>query len=1041
MSSDDDELSQLEAMANSISDGSDTDSEDESEPEGPVTAKDDPLNVTPTKTEKSKGETPKDNNTEELNSTSDTIVTINVEGIKPENVIISETDIKELSVSSLTSIPSISSSLSGSKLQDIFDDIGTSDNIEENIQESNEVEHAAEPTDAEARNNDLFSGYNLDDILRRNSEEADGNEHLDLDEEPEDVEESDVSSSDDDEMENDYNSLQDMCDNYLDNLTVLLQTLQKELDRNLSRQNEIDIKVSDMNFTQLMKAQSSRSKHRVLARKPVSIFASPYFKDKDLYGPPPNEDTKRKRLNKELDVWIEFPRPFSEDERRRLKMYVREDAIRIKSLKLRQEKENIESKLNSFVFDEKVKEDLSNQLISVNQQIGEIQSLPDDKMFVDRFEEYDWEKISVTNFNNVHSPKECELQWQNLVHPTINRSVFSPEEDKLLKRLSEALKAQDWDSVAREMETGRTGHACFVRYMTRHNVTINNRKWEKSEDDRLRRLIAHCRINNYIPWTKVSYYMERRTKDQCYQRYVYSLKDIIKKGPFSDAEDILLFIGEKLYKNDWAKISEIIPCRTAIQLHSRYNHFLKADHKPWTEDEDVALLEQVRKHGLRDWVLISQQLAVNFGGERTRGQCRQRFAYIYKCFKKNPALALGSVEYKEESGLTKRRLDDVYDKLSERFEEFKAAEEAAGVIDTVGVSEGSTFGYIVLPNGERISRKSLTKFIRFIQEFLPKPNPQTPMPRPLEVRSKRTLPNHEEEELFLKPLKKSGNFNNKQKKLKVAGYEHKKFKTYKNNRKGARNRDKVGQAAFKTLLDRNISKFFRPTWIMKNRLNLCSSYGDKDLEMLTTAGLKLAKILSVKNLSVEHDEETPENKNNQLFLNFLQSNETSVSSQTSPSCKVAKTYGRTYSRKAMKRSDSRSATPSSTQTTGINDEDIIDLVPPSMSTLVGFRGVLLTNAYLADPTNHAANIRKEKDYVDKTVMEGAVSADLDLDNDGVAVCSNDSHLAADQLLVKRFLQLFLWPAKMSNVAPTNQEDLFSDEDEEEEVIVENNEEC
>lgn len=1037
-SEDDDELSKLEAMANSISDGSDTESEDDSESED--TTQDDPLKgtVSPPQIEQSKPQSV--NHTDNANSSSETIVSINVEGIKPENAILSETDIRELSVSSLTSIPSVSSSLSGTKLQDIFDDIGTSENIEENIQESHD--NVVSPVTAESGNTDLFSGYNLDEILRRKAD-CDNNDNLELDEEPEEDYESDVSSSDD-EMDNDYNSLQDLCENYLDHLTGLLQTLQKELERNLSRQSEIDLKVSDLNFAQLMKSQSSTSKHRVLARKPISVFAAPYFKDKDLYGPPPNEDTMKKRQNKELDVWIEFPRPFSEDERRRLKMYVREDAIRIKSLRLRQEKEKIENKLNSFVFDERVKEDLSNQLITVSQQIGEIQSLPDDKMFVDRFEEYDWEKISVTNFNNVHSPKECELQWQNLVHPTINRSVFSPEEDKLLKRLAEALHSQDWDSIAREMETGRTGHACFVRYMTRHNVTINNRKWEKSEDDRLRRLIAHCRINNFIPWTKVSYYMERRTKDQCYQRYVYSLKDIIKKGPFSDAEDILLFIGEKLYKNDWSKISEIIPCRTAIQLHSRYHHFLKADHKPWTEDEDVALLEQVRKHGLRDWVLISQQLAANYGGERTRGQCRQRFAYIYKCFKKNPALALGSVEYKEESGLTKRRLDDVYDKLSERFEEFKAAEDAAGVVDTVDVSKGATFGYIVLPNGERISRKSLTKFIRFIQEFLPKPNPQSPMPRALEVRAKRTLPNHdhEEEDLFKKPLKSSGNFNNKPRKLKVNGYEHKKFKTYKNNKKVPRNRDKLGQTAFKTIIDRNISKFFRPTWILKNRLNLCSSYGDKDLEMLTSAGLKLAKILDLKKLSVgnvEDQQAVAENKNNQLFLNFLQeqSNETSVISQSSPSCKVAKTYGRTYSRKALKRSDSRSSIPAVTKTAA-GSNDVIDFVPPSMATLVGFRGVLMTNAYLADPTNHADNIRKEKDFVDKTVKEGAVTADIDLDNNGDD-CNNDSHLAADQLLVKRFLQLFLWPAKMSTVAPTSQEDLFSDEGGEEEIVVENGE--
>ena len=86
--------------------------------------------------------------------------------------------------------------------------------------------------------------------------------------------------------------------------------------------------------------------------------------------------------------------------------------------------------------------------------------------------------------------------------------------------------------------------------------------------------------------------MDRRTKDQCFQRYVYSLKDIIRKGPFTDAEDMLLIIGEKLYKNDWAKINEMIPCRTPIQLHCRFNHFIKGEHRNWTEEEDIQLLEQ-----------------------------------------------------------------------------------------------------------------------------------------------------------------------------------------------------------------------------------------------------------------------------------------------------------------------------------------------------------------------------------------------------------------------------------------------------------------
>ena len=161
------------------------------------------------------------------------------------------------------------------------------------------------------------------------------------------------------------------------------------------------------------------------------------------------------------------------------------------------------------------------------------------------------------------------------VHPDVNKGVWCPEEDQMLKRLADATGGQDWDAIARELGTGRTPHSCFVRYMTRHCVAVNNRKWERTEDDRLRRLVAHCRINDFIPWAKVSFYMDRRTKEQCYQRYVYSLKDSIRRGLFTDAEDMILIIGKELYGKDWAKISEMLPCRTPVQLHCRWNSFLR----------------------------------------------------------------------------------------------------------------------------------------------------------------------------------------------------------------------------------------------------------------------------------------------------------------------------------------------------------------------------------------------------------------------------------------------------------------------------------
>ena len=97
-----------------------------------------------------------------------------------------------------------------------------------------------------------------------------------------------------------------------------------------------------------------------------------------------------------------------------------------------------------------------------------------------------------------------------------------------------------------------------------------------------------------------------------------------------------------MYKNDWAKINEMIPGRTPIQLHCRFNSFIKANHLPWTEAEDIALLEQVRLHGLGDWVLVASEL----GNTRTRAQLRQRFLHIYRNFKKCPALGLRNTEYR-----------------------------------------------------------------------------------------------------------------------------------------------------------------------------------------------------------------------------------------------------------------------------------------------------------------------------------------------------------------------------------------------------------
>ena len=346
----------------------------------------------------------------------------------------------------------------------------------------------------------------------------------------------------------------------------------------------------------------------------------------------------------------------------------------------------------------------------------------------------------------------------------------------------------------------------------------------------------------------------------------------------------------------------------------------------------------------------------------------------------------------------------------------------------------------MLPNGEVVSRRSLTRFIRFIQEFLPAPNPPQPIPQ-LEKRSKRCLPHHVEP-LFKRPL--STPKAPKAKKLKITGYEHQKFKRVPRKKSGG-NRDRLGQANFKTVLDRNITKFFRPTWILRNnKLGSPSfKYSDKDVEMMATAGAGLGHILRMKTIPYNEAMSDGSENESRLLLALRDKqlgshNHDLLAPAAASSPKVRRTYGKTYSRKPVKESNSRVATPLSDAGSGvdpsegsaiISNKTKLDLVPPNVATLVGFRGLLLTNAYLADPDNHSENIKREKDSVDETVRRGFDSGTVAMEEDREKIVST-AHMAADQLLVQRFLQLFLWPAKMSSISPCKQEALFSDSSEE-----------
>jgi hypothetical protein len=93
--------------------------------------------------------------------------------------------------------------------------------------------------------------------------------------------------------------------------------------------------------------------------------------------------------------------------------------------------------------------------------------------------------------------------WKNLLHPTINRSAWKKDEDAMLMQLAKVVHKRHWDAVAEELGTGRTGFLCFIRHQQKTSSACDKRRWTPAEDDRLKQLVDKCRINHFIPWTKV----------------------------------------------------------------------------------------------------------------------------------------------------------------------------------------------------------------------------------------------------------------------------------------------------------------------------------------------------------------------------------------------------------------------------------------------------------------------------------------------------------------------------------------------------------
>lgn len=281
-------------------------------------------------------------------------------------------------------------------------------------------------------------------------------------------------------------------------------------------------------------------KHREQSEKADTFryfsVGKPYFKDKNLNNPPDNEDTL---IMKQYQMY-DFSNVMA------VSGWTVGDKNRLLKVLLAMSKDIIKKKLQVELSDLqrlKCKTKANNCKINyIKKELTTINNKKLEDLDLPTFAEFDWEDIAL-KLDKRHSPREYKAIWELFFHPRVNKSAWGHKEHQDLQKIAAEHNMQDWEAIAKELNTGRTGYQCFVYFRTNVNHAACGRKWTQSEISYLRRVIDLYKEDSYIPWGKVAASMQNRTKIQCYNKHMRLIEE--RKGRFLPEEDavILNFIN------------------------------------------------------------------------------------------------------------------------------------------------------------------------------------------------------------------------------------------------------------------------------------------------------------------------------------------------------------------------------------------------------------------------------------------------------------------------------------------------------------------
>ncbi|KAG1466102.1 hypothetical protein G6F56_004756 [Rhizopus delemar] len=195
---------------------------------------------------------------------------------------------------------------------------------------------------------------------------------------------------------------------------------------------------------------------------------------------------------------------------------------------------------------------------------------------------------------------------------------WTAKEDLLLSKAVSKYGSHKWTMIANCIP-GRTAVQCSTRWFGALNSNIHKGRWSKNEDRILKETVQYYQSitkssSSILPWSRVAEKIQRRTGVQCQARWTEALDPKIRKGRWSEEENMLLQKAVAQYGCCWIRVSSMIPTRTQRQCRTRWNQMkrLKSMHNDTaTHFENDAYQNLLKDIRLPDYSMLDVSQIVN----------------------------------------------------------------------------------------------------------------------------------------------------------------------------------------------------------------------------------------------------------------------------------------------------------------------------------------------------------------------------------------------------------------------------------------------